>query len=145
VDEDEIFAEIETGFGRTLRDRGIAIQRRVFAEGSVSALVRFLPSKPSATVPTSGVLKILKPFIVRYFREDLQLLAELAAYFDANQAKYALDNINLRAVLDEVRWLFERETDFVNERQHASRLRALLPEFRLACLKSSALHKNHFV
>src|SRR5262249_16601153 len=70
--------------------------------------------------PRAGVLKVLKPFIVEYFQEDLTLLAELAAYFDANQEHYALDDINLRAILDEVRWLFERETDFVNERASLS-------------------------
>jgi ubiquinone biosynthesis protein len=113
VDEPEIVAEIERQLARTLARYEVSLEPGIYAEGSVSALVRFRCAAPDAP---PGVFKVLKPFIAKYFQEDLALLSALADYFDANQGRYELGHLNLRAILDDVRGLYERETDFVNER-----------------------------
>jgi ubiquinone biosynthesis protein len=112
ADEGEIRSAIERQLAPELERQQIALQPGLYAEGSVSALMRFTqPNLPA------GVFKVLKPFITRYFQEDIAALAELADYFDANKGRYDLGQLNLRAILDNVRHLFERETDFVNERR----------------------------
>jgi ubiquinone biosynthesis protein len=117
VDEAEVFAAVERDLGKVLKANGIHWERRVFAEGTVSALLRFRFSRRQPHALPGGVLKVLKPFILQYFQEELDLLRHLAEHFDATRDNYRLDSINLRAILDEVRSLFERETDFVNERR----------------------------
>lgn len=116
VEEDEIRAEIDADLGYILLKHQVTVEPGLYAEGSVSAIVRFTRLSPPAGEPNAGVLKVLKPFIPKYFQEDLTLLSELADYFDANQKKYDLDEVNMRSILDNVRELFERETDFENER-----------------------------
>ncbi len=118
VDEPEIRSEVKKQIGGVLAQHGVELQPGLYGEGSVSALLRFTsPNSPDvATQP--GVFKVLKPFIPRYFEEDMNLLAELADYFDANQKSYDLGKLNLRAILDSVRELYERETDFVSERSN---------------------------
>ena len=116
VSESEIRAEIEHQLGDAIRNNNVRLELGLYAEGSVSAVVRFTCESSREGVPSTGVFKVLKPFITKCFEEDLTLLGELADYFDANQATYDLDNLSLRAILDNVRDLFVRETDFVNER-----------------------------
>lgn len=116
VKEEEIRAEIDAQLGYRLIKQEVLVEPGLYAEGSVSAIVQFARTGPTMCEPRNGVFKVLKPFIHKYFQEDLRLLSELADYFDANQKKYDLDEINMRSILDNVRELFERETDFNNER-----------------------------
>jgi ubiquinone biosynthesis protein len=64
-----------------------------------------------------GVFKVLKPFVPQYFREDLDALSDLAAYFDANQHRYNLGRLKLSGTVADVRDLFLSEIDFVQERR----------------------------
>jgi len=117
VDEAEIHDEISRQLGQLLSARQIDVEPGLYAEGSVSALVRFVCRAPlAANAPPAGLFKVLKPFIPRYFHEDLELLGKLAEHFAANQQNYDVGSIDLRDVLDEVKDLFVRETDFVSER-----------------------------
>lgn len=116
VDKEEIRLEIENQLGSILAWQQVVVEPELYAEGTVSAVVRFRRSLPWGDEPRTGVLKVLKPFITEYFPEDLALLSELADYFDTNQKKYDLDMLSLRDIIDDVRDLFEREIDFVSER-----------------------------
>ena len=116
VGEAEIRAEIDQELGDRLSQNQVQVEPGLLAEGSVSAVMRFTRVASRPGEPSSGVFKVLKPFITRYFQEDLTLLGELADYFNANQKNYDLDKLDLRAMLFDVRELFERETDFVHER-----------------------------
>jgi ubiquinone biosynthesis protein len=134
VDEKEIRQEIENQLSAKLAGQQVELQPGLYAEGSVSALMRFTRAASSDVLPSSGVFKVLKPFITKYFQEDLDLLAELGDYFEANQKNYELEQLNLRAILDNVRELFERETDFVHERismQAAARRFVAVPGIRV--------------
>lgn len=117
VDEAEIHDEIKRQLGNVLAENQIAVEPGLYAEGSVSALVRFTRKTPPGSVDfQAGVFKVLKPFIPQYFHEDLTLLGELAEYFASHEEKYDVGNLHLRGVLNDVRDLFVRETDFVSER-----------------------------
>lgn len=117
VSEAEIHDEIKRQMGDILARNQIEVDPGLYAEGSVSALVRFTRKASSGLAGSeAGVLKVLKPFIPKYFQEDLRLLGELADYFAAHEEKYNVGSLNLHGVLNDVRDLFVRETDFVSER-----------------------------
>jgi ubiquinone biosynthesis protein len=117
VSEAEIRAEIERQLGDILLEQDVKIAPGLYAEGSVSAIVRFSRRFPPPGEPASGVFKVLKPFIPEYFREDLDILAGLARYLDEHQDRYHLGRLNLGSIVEGIRDLFLRETDFVHERQ----------------------------
>jgi ubiquinone biosynthesis protein len=134
VSEAEIRAEIERQLRDVLLEQGMEIAPGFYAEGSVSAIVRFRRRFPPAGEPRSGVLKVLKPFIPEYFQEDFDVLSGLARYLDERQDCYNLGRLNLRSIVEGIRDLFLRETDFVHERQAMAaaieRYRGV-PEFRI--------------
>jgi ubiquinone biosynthesis protein len=118
VEEPEIRTAIEKQLGDLLSRYQVELLPGLYGEGSVSALLRFTSSNFAALGIRNGVFKVLKPYIAEFFKEDLTLFAELANYFDANQKRYHLAEVNLRAIVDDVRELYEREIDFVNERRN---------------------------
>jgi ubiquinone biosynthesis protein len=118
VDAAEIQAEVEKQIGALLARYRVEVQPGLYGEGSVSALLRFRRKSSHRLETSSGIFKVLKPFISQYFQEDLALLTELADYFDANQTRYNLGNVNLRGILDNVRELYTAEIDFINERKN---------------------------
>jgi predicted unusual protein kinase regulating ubiquinone biosynthesis (AarF/ABC1/UbiB family) len=103
----------------------VAIEPGIYGEGSVSALLLFSSSMRGKIGPPAGLLKVLKPFIAGTFHDDIAQLAQLADYFDANQERYNLGKLNLRAMLNEVRSLYEAEVDFVHERENLTVANAL--------------------
>lgn len=113
----EIRGEVERQLADALIEQQVEIEPDLYAEGSVSALLRFTRRNPPVGEPSIGVFKVLKPFIPEYFQEDLEVLSELARYFDQNQHRYNLGRLNLRGVLEDVKDLFLSETDFLLERQ----------------------------
>lgn len=118
VEENEIRAEVEKQLSGLLAEYRVDLKPGIYGEGSVSALLRFTSRSCPGMGPTAGVFKVLKPFIPTYFKEDLALLAELAEYFDTHQEKYDLGQLNLRGILEDVRELYEREIDFIHEREN---------------------------
>jgi ubiquinone biosynthesis protein len=113
----EIRGEIERQLGEKLVRQQVEIASDLYAEGSVSAILHFVRRKPPIGEPSAGVFKVLKPFIPQYFHEDLEVLSELATYFDRNQERYDLGRFSLRNLIEGVKDLFLSETDFVRERQ----------------------------
>lgn len=113
----EIRSEIERQLGHALIQQQVEIESGLYAEGSVSAILRFTRRNPPTGEPSTGVFKVLKPFIPQYFHEDLEILSELAMYFDRNQDRYDLGRFNLSNTIEGVKDLFLSETDFVRERQ----------------------------
>ncbi len=118
VDEAEIVLEVEKQLGGVLAEYGVELQPGLYGEGSVSALLKFTRDNSQDVTGPPAVFKVLKPFIPRYFQEDIALLAQLADYFDANQKNYNLGKLSLRSIVESVRELYEREIDFVNERHN---------------------------
>lgn len=117
VSAPEIRSEVESQLHDALIEQQVEIEPNLYAEGSVSALLRFTRRNPPVGEPAVGVFKVLKPFIPEYFHEDLEVLSDLARYFDENQHRYTLGRLNLRGVLEDVKDLFLSETNFELERQ----------------------------
>jgi ubiquinone biosynthesis protein len=88
----------------------------IFAEASVSALVRFSWKDPLNSVRGRGVFKVRKPDVPRYFAEDLSLLQKLGDWISQNQS-YGFATNYVAEIVSEVRSLLQRELDFVNEQR----------------------------
>jgi ubiquinone biosynthesis protein len=111
----EIRAEVQRQLGPLLETHQVELQDVILAEASVSATLRFRWLNPVTRRREAGVFKVLKPYINEHFAEELELLAGLADYFDANRHTYPLAQVDLREVFEEVRQLLKREVDFPNE------------------------------
>ncbi|MBP7964642.1 MAG: hypothetical protein KBG20_00380 [Caldilineaceae bacterium] len=111
----EIFATIEHQLGTLITHYQVEMRSVLLAEASVSAVVSFAWRNPATKQRERGVFKVLKPYVIEYFAEDLNLLRGLAGYFDQNRAAYQLPPAGLGDTLDEVRHLLEREIDLPNE------------------------------
>lgn len=86
----------------------IKLGNRFLAEASVCAVVPFTWRSDSGE-KKRGVFKVLKPFIAKYWTEELKILDALAIHFDRNKHRYGLPTMGFRDVLREVRELFKRE------------------------------------
>lgn len=86
----------------------IKLSNRFLAEASVCAVVPFT-YRTEEGEKQKGVFKVLKPFVARYWAEELKILNALAHYLDKNRARYGLPTLGFREVLKEVRELLKRE------------------------------------
>src|ERR1051326_7107285 len=86
----------------------IKLGSRFIAEASVCAVLPFTWRSPEGE-RKKGVFKVLKPFITRYWAEELKILEALAIHFDRHRNRYGLPTIGFRELLKEVRELLKRE------------------------------------
>lgn len=107
----EVHAEIERQLERPLKTYRVELQEVLLAEASVSAVVRFSWWSPVTNRREAGVFKVLKPYVVAHFPEEMEILARLASFFDENRLEYDLPQVGFREVVDDVRRLLERETN----------------------------------
>ncbi|MBA3531192.1 MAG: hypothetical protein H0T73_04640 [Ardenticatenales bacterium] len=115
VRPEEIRAEIERQLGKHLKTYRVEIQEVILAEASVSAVVRFTWWNPVSRATEHGVFKVLKPYILKYFPEEMDILQGLAMFFDENRHNYTLPPVGFREVMDDVRRLLEREVNLPQE------------------------------
>ena len=109
VTPEEVRAEIERQLGRYLPIYQVELGETILAEASVSAVMRFSWYNPVTRRREAGVFKVLKPYILEHFPEEMALLQDLADFFDNNRNEYNLPAVGFREVMDEVRRLLERE------------------------------------
>jgi ubiquinone biosynthesis protein len=112
VSAEEIGALIRKQLGRRLETHEVEIEPGMFAEASVSAVVRFTWRNPASGERERGVFKVLKPFVSACFAEDLELLQQLANFLADKHPEYGRA---LPETIMEVRRLLEHEVDFVRE------------------------------
>src|ERR1035438_5050770 len=112
VSAEEIGALIRKQLGRRLEAHEVEIEPGIFAEASVSAVVRFTWRNPASGERERGVFKVLKPFVAACFAEDLELLQQLAHFLADKHPEYGRA---LPETIMEVRRLLEHEVDFARE------------------------------
>ena len=112
VSAEEIGALIRKQLGRRLEAHEVEIEPGIFAEASVSAVVRFTWRNPASGERERGVFKVLKPFVSACFAEDLELLQQLAHFLADKHPEYGRA---LPETIMEVRRLLEHEVDFARE------------------------------
>ena len=115
ISPDEVMAEIERQLGRYLRLYQVEIEPVNLAEASVSAVMRFTWLNPVSRKRERGVFKVLKPYVVAHFPEEMTILQGLADFFDSSRDQYDLPALGFREVMNDVRRLLEREVDLPAE------------------------------
>ena len=113
----EIHAEIKRQIEDKLSMYQVQMHEHMLAEASVSAVIRFTWLNPDTQKREEGVFKVLKPYIVAYFDEEMNILQGLASFFDQNRENYELPLVGFGELMDDVRNLLVREIDFAGEQE----------------------------
>lgn len=100
--------------GPNLRKYAVKVDRSIFSEASVSAVIRFSYREPGAKQRVPGVFKVIKPHVRDYFTEDLLLLQQLSDFL-AQGHGYGFATRHVAEMVSEVRLLLEHELDFKRE------------------------------
>ncbi len=113
----EIRAIILEELGPLIERYGVKVDSAIFAEASVSAVLRFTWRSPASGRRERGVFKVLKPHIPACYAEDMKILQQLAGFL---ARKYATDRSHfagLAETLTEIRLLLGHEVDFRREQR----------------------------
>jgi ubiquinone biosynthesis protein len=100
--------------GPNLRKYAVKVDRSIFSEASVSAVIRFTYREPGAKHREPGVFKVIKPHVRKYFTEDLSLLQQLSDFLSKGNG-YGFATRHVSEMVSEVRLLLEHELDFRRE------------------------------
>ncbi len=100
--------------GPRLRKFAIRVERSIFSEASVSAVLRFTYREPGTKQRERGVFKVIKPYVRSYFAEDLALLQQLSDFL-AKSHGYGFATRHVAEMVSEVRLLLEHELDYERE------------------------------
>ena len=117
----EVRSLIEERLGTRLAEYAVELESAILSEASVSAVVRFTWNYPGRE-REQGVFKVLKPYVPRFFGEDMTLLESLGAFLASPRRGYGFATREVKDMLAEVRLLLEHELDF--RREQASLLEA---------------------
>jgi len=93
----------------------IKIADKILAEASVGTVVEFTWLNPDTGKPARGVFKILRPGIKDCMAEELNLLDELAVFFDTHRHRYSLKDFTFIETFGDIRDALVRETDLSGE------------------------------
>ncbi|MBI4750880.1 MAG: AarF/ABC1/UbiB kinase family protein [Acidobacteria bacterium] len=108
VTHESIVQRVQEELKSQIESYKIKVSPRILAEASVCAVVPFTWKAPGGE-RKRGVFKVLKPFIMKYWEEELKTLEALAIHFDHNRASYGLPTVGFKELLREVRDLLKRE------------------------------------
>jgi len=111
VEPPAIHAIIEKQLGARLARYSVEVDPGILCEASVSAIVRFTWLNPETREREPGVFKVLKPYVPRFFKEDMTLLQRLSGFL-AEDRNYGIGSAEIAETVAEVRLLLEHELDF---------------------------------
>ena len=114
VDYNTVGAIITHQLGPALYDFAVEVTPRILVEASVSAVVQFTWRNPDSGRRELGVFKVRKPYVPRFFAEDMTLLQGLSQFL-AKGGRYQKGIGEVSKTVAEVRLLLEHELDFVRE------------------------------
>ncbi len=93
----------------------------ILAEASVGAVVAFTWLKPDTGTREKGVFKILRPGVKEHLSEELNLLDELAFFFDKNREHYILKDFRFIETFRDIKEALKEETDLSGEQANLRR------------------------
>src|SRR5579871_5317765 len=88
VGPEEMTSIIASQLGSRMQTYQVEIEPAIFKEGSASAILRFTWRNPGKE-SDRGVFKVLKPYVVSYFAEDMTLLQQLGEYLSTGDGNMA--------------------------------------------------------
>lgn len=114
---ESILDKVNQELKQQIKTYKIRLGSRFLAEASVCAVVPFTWHSPNDGARRRGVFKVLKPFVSRYWAEELKILESLAHYLDENRHRYNLPTIGFREIINEVRELLKKEVKLPIEQE----------------------------
>ncbi len=134
VTADEMRSVIIENLGQNLEHYAVKLERRIFREASVSAVLRFTWQNPETQRRERGVFKVMKPYVPLYFAEDMDLLGRLAKHLGSNHKQYGFAEHTLPETFNDVRRLLQHEVEFAREQTNlrkASHVYRSVPSVRI--------------
>jgi ubiquinone biosynthesis protein len=114
---EEVAEVIRERLGHRIDNFHVRFRPAILCEASVSAIVRFTWKNPESRQRECGVFKVLKPYIPKFFAEDMKMLQGLAELFRSRLDDYGLSGDVLSDTFTKVRRLLEHEVDFPGEQK----------------------------
>jgi ubiquinone biosynthesis protein len=95
----------------------------ILAEASVGATIRSSYVVPGSSGRRESICKVVKPYVLVYLPQDLQIIDGLAAFFEKEHDFYQLGSIPLVEIFQEIRKSLSDEIKIVDEQQNFMRAR----------------------
>lgn len=96
----------------------IQLDRKLLSEASVGAVFPFCWKDPESGMMEQGVFKVLKPGMESLLAEELQILDELAAFFQDHAHHYPLEDFRYIDVFRDIRQALAEEINLLGEQSH---------------------------
>ncbi len=96
----------------------ITLSPHIIAEASVATVLPYSWQNPGGSQTNKGVFKVLKPQIEIHLQEELRILESVMASLEQNRKYYALQEMKLASLFQEIRGDLAREIDLSAEQEH---------------------------
>lgn len=120
---EQIREMIRLRLGDDMARFAIQTEDDVLAEASVGVTIPFTFVPAPAADRRRGVFKLLKPGVTDRLTEELALLAELAAYFEARREHYPLREFRFAEIFKDIREALLEEINLAGEQANLKRAR----------------------
>ncbi|MBF0344735.1 MAG: AarF/ABC1/UbiB kinase family protein [Nitrospirae bacterium] len=115
---------IEDALGSWMNEYGVQFNYNVCYEASVAAVLGFTCNRPQGLNITDGVFKVIKPDVPQRLYEELEILDDLANFYDSNRHKYSLHNFRFIETFSDIKLALLKEIDLSNEQRNLQRARS---------------------
>lgn len=96
----------------------ITLSPHIIAEASVATVLAYSWQNPGSSQINKGVFKVLKPQIEIHLQEELRILESVVSSLEMNRKRYALQEMKLVNLFQEIRGDLAREVDLTAEQEY---------------------------
>lgn len=115
--DESVRRAVDAGLGPWRSRYQVEVGDTPLAEASVAVVVPVAWRDDRGAV-RDGVVKLLKPHVTDFLMQELDALAEVADFLEAESRTHGLPPLEYRATYDDVRTLLEHEVDLASEQNH---------------------------
>lgn len=116
----------------------------IIAEASVATVLPYSWQNSDSNQTNKGVFKVLKPWIGANLQEELRILENVLSILEQNKERYALEEMKLTNLFQEIRGDLVREIDLTAEQENLAKASKIygdvagvrIPELAPFCTKS---------
>lgn len=90
----------------------------ILSEASVGAVTPFRWKDPESGCDRNGVFKVVKPGIQAHLSEELQVLEDMAVFFQLHSRRYALNDFSFVELFQNIREALAEEINLLGEQSH---------------------------
>jgi ubiquinone biosynthesis protein len=109
---------IEAELGELIKTFSIEIEPEILSEASVGTVAAFRWTNPDTGKISRGVFKVIRPGIRESLNEELELLDDMAHFFDVRRNQYPLKNFRFKEIFKDIRDALGEEIDLLGEQAH---------------------------